>query len=52
MKMLPCTVPNRGPNTTHLALMDVLGYPAQVYWLSSEGATSRHLIIPVTVQSD
>ena len=27
MKMTPSTVPNHGPNTTHLALIDIQGYP-------------------------
>ena len=52
MKMIPSTVPNHGPNTTHLALMGVLGYPAQVYGLSTEGAISRHLRIFVTIWSN
>ena len=51
MKMIPPTVPNYGLNTTHLALMDILGYPTQVYGLSTEGVVSRHLIILVIVRS-
>ena len=51
-KMMLSTVPYHGPNTIHLAHMSVLDYPAQVYGLSIEGAASRHLIIPVMVQSD
>ena len=45
-------VPYHGPNITHLAHMDVLGIFVQDNGLSTEGATSRHLIIPVTVWSD
>ena len=52
MKMMPSTVPNHSSNTTHLTLMSVLGYPAEVYKLFTEGAASRHLIIPVTVRLD
>ena len=52
MKMMPSTVLNHGPNTTHLALMGVPGYPPQVYGLSTEGAVSRHLIILMTVRLD
>ena len=50
MKMMPPTVPNHNHNTTHLTLMSVLGNLVQVYGLSTEGATSCHLIIPITVQ--
>ena len=42
---MPSTVPDHGPNTTHLAHMGVLGYPTQVYGLSTKGAATRHLII-------
>ena len=52
IKTMPPTVLHHGPNTTHLAYMVVLGYPAQVYRLSTEGTASRHLIIPMTIQSD
>ena len=49
---MPSPVLNHGPNTSHLANMGVLDYyPAQVYGLSTEGATTRHLIIPVTISS-
>ena len=47
--MMPSIVPNHSPKTTHLAFMGALGYPVQVYRLSTEGAVSRHFIIPVTV---
>ena len=46
MKMMSSTIPNHSPNTTHLAVMGVLGYSAQIYRLSIEGATSRHLKSP------
>ena len=52
MKMMSSTVSNHGPNTIHLVLLGVLSYPVQVYSLSTEGATSRHLIIPMTIRSD
>ena len=52
MKMTPSIIPSHGPNTTHLALMGVLGYYVQVYGLSAEDAASHHLIIPMTVRSD
>ena len=50
--MMSSSVPKHGPNTTCLAYISVLGYHAQVYELSTEGATSRHLIIPMIVISD
>ena len=53
MKMILSTIPNHGPNATHLlALIGVLGYPVQVYGLSIKSAISQHLIILMTVQSD
>ena len=42
---------NHGPNTTHLADISILDYPAQVYGLSTEGVVTHHLIIPVTISS-
>ena len=45
---MPSIVPDHSSNTTHLAYMGVLDYSAHVYELSTEGATYRHLIIPVT----
>ena len=44
-KTMPSIVPDHDPNTTYLAHMGVLGYPAQVYRLSTEGTVTRHLII-------
>ena len=44
-KMMPSIVLDHGPNTIHLAHVDVLGYLMQVYGLSTEGATTRHFII-------
>ena len=52
MKMMPHTILYHSPNTTHLAYIGVLDYPAQVYGLSIEGAASRHLIISMTLRSD
>ena len=52
MKMMSSIVPNHDPNTTHLAFMSLLDYPAQVYELSTKTAASRHIINPVTVRSD
>ena len=52
LKIMSSTVLNHSPNIIHLALMVVLGYLALVYGLSTEGAASRHLIIPVTVLLD
>ena len=48
-KTMPSPVLDHSPNTTHLANMGVLDYPAQVYGLSIEGAVTCHLIIPVTI---
>ena len=49
MKMMSYTISNHSPNITYLALMQVLGYPTQVYRLSIKSATSRYLIIPITI---
>ena len=49
MKMMPLIVSNHGSNTTYLALMSELGYPAQVYGPSTKGVVSHCLIIPLTV---
>ena len=42
--------PNHSPNTIHWDHMGILGYPAQVYGLSTEGVASHHLIIPVIIR--
>ena len=49
MKTMHSIVLNHGPNTTHLAPMEIVGYSTKVYGLSTKGAISRHLIIPMTV---
>ena len=51
-KMMPSTVPNHSPNTTHFAHMGTLGYPMQVYRLSTKGVTSCHLMILMMVRLD
>ena len=49
--MVPSPVLDHSPNTTHLSNMGVLDYLVQVYRLFTEGAATRHLIIPVTIFS-
>ena len=45
-KTIPYIVPDHSPNITHLAHMGMLGYPVQVYGLSTKGAATCYLIIP------
>ena len=47
-KTIPSIVLDHSLNTTYLAYKGVLGYPAQVYGLFTEGVATRHLINPVT----